>query len=257
MQRMRTCDFSTLNASVLALNIDDRSETLSSRLARALATLISFDFAAVECFDETATWKGRLFGDSEGLIDRFFPAFLRIGGTHPLFGPFLAGHLYREPIRLSDVTTQSALHSSAIYDEFLRPLGVNRQVALALALPDGSSEVIILSRKDSDFTRRDIDLLKVFLPHLVCARHRCVFLSKERLFLRREHKTQARLQDTLMLTKREAEIVWWLTRGKTDKDIAQICGISDRTVQKHCENIYRKCGVEGRTAAVIKALEQV
>ena len=39
------------------------------------------------------------------------------------------------------------------------------------------------------------------------------------------------------LTKRESEIVWWLTMGKSDSDIADICEVSRRTVQKHCEHI--------------------
>ena len=45
----------------------------------------------------------------------------------------------------------------------------------------------------------------------------------------------------------------WLARGKTDRDIGQILGISQRTVQKHLEHVYVKLGVETRTAAVLRA----
>ena len=51
------------------------------------------------------------------------------------------------------------------------------------------------------------------------------------------------------LTVREAEVLSWLSKGKTNRDIAQILGLSPRTVDKHLEQIYAKLGVENRTAA--------
>lgn len=51
------------------------------------------------------------------------------------------------------------------------------------------------------------------------------------------------------LTPREAEVLHWIAKGKTDKEISLILNISDRTVQKHHEHIYAKLGVETRTAA--------
>jgi DNA-binding CsgD family transcriptional regulator len=61
--------------------------------------------------------------------------------------------------------------------------------------------------------------------------------------------------DSFGLTRREAEILFWIMQGKTDPVIADICRISLRTVHKHVENIYIKMGVETRTAAMLKALE--
>ena len=55
------------------------------------------------------------------------------------------------------------------------------------------------------------------------------------------------------LTAREDEVLRWLGRGKTDKDIGGILGISPRTVHKHLQRIYEKLGVENRTAAVVRA----
>ncbi|MGY3388501.1 DNA-binding NarL/FixJ family response regulator [Bradyrhizobium sp. USDA 3311] len=53
----------------------------------------------------------------------------------------------------------------------------------------------------------------------------------------------------LGLTIREGEVLAWLSKGKTNRDIAQILGLSPRTVDKHLEQIYAKLGVENRTAA--------
>jgi len=46
----------------------------------------------------------------------------------------------------------------------------------------------------------------------------------------------------------------WLAGGKTDRDIADILGISHRTVHKHLQRIYEKLGVENRTSAVMRCM---
>jgi len=59
----------------------------------------------------------------------------------------------------------------------------------------------------------------------------------------------AQFSSELGLTTREGEVLSWLSKGKTNRDIAQILGLSPRTVDKHLEQIYAKLGVENRTAA--------
>src|SRR5450432_83099 len=58
----------------------------------------------------------------------------------------------------------------------------------------------------------------------------------------------------LGLTTREGEVLSWLSKGKTNRDIAQILGLSPRTVDKHLEQIYSKLGVENRPAAAAIAV---
>tara|TARA_R110002049_G_scaffold199259_1_gene369291 strand:- start:531 stop:761 length:231 start_codon:yes stop_codon:yes gene_type:complete len=53
------------------------------------------------------------------------------------------------------------------------------------------------------------------------------------------------------LTPREHEVLRWIAEGKGNRDIADVLGISLRTVEKHIENVLRKMGVENRTAAVM------
>jgi DNA-binding CsgD family transcriptional regulator len=52
------------------------------------------------------------------------------------------------------------------------------------------------------------------------------------------------------LTAREHEILIWVSRGKTNSEIAAILWISAGTVRKHLENIYAKLGVSNRAGAV-------
>ena len=51
------------------------------------------------------------------------------------------------------------------------------------------------------------------------------------------------------LTLREAEVLYWVAKGKTNRDIGDILGSSPATVKKHCERLFVKLGVETRTAA--------
>ena len=70
-------------------------------------------------------------------------------------------------------------------------------------------------------------------------------VSKPRLIPRRK----PRFRCEHGLTKRESEILFWLSWGKTNRDIAAILEIKPATVGKHLEHIYPKLGVENRTAA--------
>ncbi len=56
------------------------------------------------------------------------------------------------------------------------------------------------------------------------------------------------------LTPRQVEILGWIAAGKTDDCIAELIGVSRRTVGKHLQNMYRRLGVENRTGAVMRAL---
>ena len=62
------------------------------------------------------------------------------------------------------------------------------------------------------------------------------------------------LRNEFSLTEREAEVLLWLARGKSNQEIGQILNMSPRTVNKHLEPVFRKLGVENRTAAAAVSL---
>ncbi|HTP40266.1 MAG TPA: response regulator [Steroidobacteraceae bacterium] len=62
------------------------------------------------------------------------------------------------------------------------------------------------------------------------------------------------LRQALQLTTREAEVLLWISRGKSNRDIGEILGISPRTVNKHLEQVFIKLGVENRAAAAAQAV---
>jgi DNA-binding response OmpR family regulator/DNA-binding CsgD family transcriptional regulator len=65
----------------------------------------------------------------------------------------------------------------------------------------------------------------------------------------------SRLTSYFSLTRREAEVLYWASQGKTARDIADILFISPRTADKHLERVYKKLRVETRAAATCLAIQ--
>ncbi len=65
------------------------------------------------------------------------------------------------------------------------------------------------------------------------------------------------LTQAFKLTMREAEVLYWVVKGKTNRDIGDILGSSPATVKKHLERVYVKLGVETRTAAASIAMTRL
>ncbi|WP_225784132.1 response regulator transcription factor [Xenophilus sp. Marseille-Q4582] len=85
-------------------------------------------------------------------------------------------------------------------------------------------------------------------------------VSGEWLLILREVSDGAAIEAmrlALKLTAREAEVLYWVAKGKTNKDIGDILGSSPATAKKHLERIYVKLGVETRTAAAAVALKRI
>jgi DNA-binding response OmpR family regulator/DNA-binding CsgD family transcriptional regulator len=66
-----------------------------------------------------------------------------------------------------------------------------------------------------------------------------------------------RLSRAFQLTDREAEVLVWTARGKSNREMSEILNISPRTVNKHLERIFTKLGVENRAAATSVAMSVI
>jgi DNA-binding CsgD family transcriptional regulator len=79
-----------------------------------------------------------------------------------------------------------------------------------------------------------------------------------RLFLRETVQTlDAQPLQKLGLTKREAEVLFWASQGKSNGEIAIILASKVRTIAKHLQRVFAKLMVENRTAAACAALATV
>jgi DNA-binding response OmpR family regulator/DNA-binding CsgD family transcriptional regulator len=104
--------------------------------------------------------------------------------------------------------------------------------------------------------RRDHDASAAAGP--VAISFLCEIGGEELLFRLTEPQSisdEAFLAQKFALTLREAEVLSWLARGKSNHDIAEILCISPRTVHKHLERIFVKLGVDSRSSATSVALQ--
>ena len=69
-------------------------------------------------------------------------------------------------------------------------------------------------------------------------------------------KTEKTLQDSFIkdfsITKREQEIIIALMEGKSNKELAETLFVSEKTIEAHLANIYRKVGVKNRLELFIR-----
>ncbi|MCB1954849.1 MAG: response regulator transcription factor [Rhodocyclaceae bacterium] len=94
---------------------------------------------------------------------------------------------------------------------------------------------------------------------LVCTLHDRTPEGEWLVVMREESDAAAieALTAAFRLTGREAEVLYWVIKGKTNRDIGDILGTSPRTVHKHLEHVFEKLGVETRTAAAALAMNRV
>jgi len=69
-----------------------------------------------------------------------------------------------------------------------------------------------------------------------------------------DQRVKARL-GSAELTPREAEVLFWISQGKSNQDIGVILGAKTGTICKHVGHILSKLNVENRTSAAVVALE--
>jgi DNA-binding CsgD family transcriptional regulator len=145
-------------------------------------------------------------------------------------------------LKISDFVSPRQLYQLDYYNHAMQPLGIEHQMRLWLPAPPGVARFFYVSRRraDGDFIERDRDLLELVRPFLVALR--------ERADLR-----VAVAANADGLTDREAEILAWVARGKTNQQIAALLFVSPHTVRKHLEHTYQKLRVHTRTAAVARA----
>jgi LuxR family transcriptional regulator, quorum-sensing system regulator CviR len=94
---------------------------------------------------------------------------------------------------------------------------------------------------DADGTQRFTRLLEYLLPSI----HRVLIAN-----------TYTPLSNRVKgLSPREMTVLMWMKEGKTNWEIAQIVGVTERTVRFHVEGIFAKLDAKSRTQAVAVAME--
>lgn len=154
--------------------------------------------------------------------------------------------------RMSDVIDQAKWESSTFYRKCCQRLGLAYSLVLPVAVDASVVVALSFERSSSDFTVQDCQLLDAFGPHLRLAwqRHENPWAD------RREVESRKRLQ-SLGLSPRESEVLYWMTEGKLNREIATLLGIALGTVQDNVARILDKLRMENRHAATVFAISKL
>lgn len=153
--------------------------------------------------------------------------------------------------RLSDVTDIEAWKESSFYQHCLARTGLLHCLALPIVVDPDTVAGLTFNRRERDFQKQHCELLDAFAPHF-----RLAWKSHDDPW--ETHQPQAtkplKRPAPQKLTKRETEVLYWMTEGKQNREIALILDRSLNTIQEHVANIVRKLGQENRHAATVYAL---
>lgn len=160
--------------------------------------------------------------------------------------------------KISDFLTHRELRKLGYYNEYLRRVGLDHRISIALPNNDSSAIALALGRSGRDFSERDRRLLDLLRPHLSQAHDNAAALTRLRQESPRDTPLLTRGSlGQLGLTEREAEILLGIARGESNKEIAASLYVSPLTVKTHLQRVYRKLGVGGRTEATARVLQQL
>lgn len=130
---------------------------------------------------------------------------------------------------------------------------INNGDYLPKPIRDQISPLVIVSAATNLSIVNDIQVGSIFTGKIIPCHH-----ANEYMLLiqkRTQEWDLDSLKTSFGLTAREAEILMWISRGKTNKEVGLILNTSPRTVNKHLEHVFEKLGVPTRTAAVVKVLQ--
>lgn len=222
-----------------------------------LGRLIPFELGACHCLDHDHRMISACYQPESPFVLARRKEFSRLTQSHPL-NALLAAHP-AQAFRLSDAIPLESFVQTELYELLYRPLRINRElVALIPDGPDGRGLLVTLHRWGSDFTERDRTILNLLLPRLAQARSRPVTsitnsdpagqlaqVADETDFF-----AWGRKSTPWQLTRRESDVLFWLSQGKTNAEIGQILGMAERTAETHALRLYPKIGVENRYNAI-------
>lgn len=131
------------------------------------------------------------------------------------------------------------LPASRVMDE-ARDFGMDEGLCVPVHLEGGMQGVVSLVGRTNELTEKE----RLELHMLALYAHgRVRFLNTMGTDTRRR-----------AVTPREAEVLKWVAVGKTASEIADITGLSARTVNQHCENAQRRMGTNNRLHTVVEAI---
>lgn len=240
-----------LLGAIYEINSAPSHSSFSEAVVAGLSRVITADVAVFHVLDPKTQRILTHMSPSAPYTEEEIAYYIAHPGEHPL-----GAHYFRHPdapaLRISDVIGKEEWLASEYYRNCLQRLGLVHSIVLPVQIDDSIVVALSFARRKPDFTREDCELLDAFGPHLRLAwqRHENPWAD------RRELECRRRLQN-LGLSLRESEVLFWMTEGKLNREIATLLGLRLATVQDNVARILEKLGLENRHAATVFAIAKL
>jgi DNA-binding CsgD family transcriptional regulator len=159
----------------------------------------------------------------------------------------------QQPLAVTDIVEMSVWRRTEAYATLRETVGVVRHIAIPLpARERGRFRTFVVHRDGNDFDDRERSYVNRLQPLLVSVDRFVRQLAEWTASVRpEEHPLESAAE--AKLTPREIAVLSLLADGMTAEAIGRRLGISNRTVHKHTENLYRKLSATDRLMAVLRA----
>jgi DNA-binding CsgD family transcriptional regulator/GAF domain-containing protein len=241
-------DYPKLLDAVFEMNSAGDGTSFSAAVVSGVKRFIEADVADFQALDLTRKRIAAHMSPEGFFTAEEITFYTAHSSEHPL-NIYYANHADRSAKRISDVTDDTRWRASKLYRTCLRRTNMRHTIGVPVTIDNNILVAVSLSRRSPDFTREDCELLDAFAPHLRLAwqRHPSPWADQQ------EWEDRRRLR-SLGLSSRESEVLYWMTQGKVNREVALILAISLTTVQEHVAKILQKLDVENRHAATVQAL---
>lgn len=238
-------DWAALNECALWTHEQGSLSALQEGLLKRIADVIvhrvsMFDIAQTGAHGQTQFVRPVAYGMSAQALDNYYERYAAYDYTIWSFDTRVVD-VYRD-LDLVDVGRRNG---TPIYLEWMQPLGIYYGCTATLAhkaTPLGSI-TLFRAEQDGDFTDSELEILCQIARHLSLHLHQ---LLPHGYAEGADESPASVLAIKAALLPREAEVLKFMLTGKTNHEIAVELYISESTVKKHVNAIYRKLGVKNR-----------
>ena len=153
--------------------------------------------------------------------------------------------------KISDFITHSAFHNTEIYKQLYSKTDTEYQMASSFQ-PTARRMIGIACCRGAlgqDFNEANRNWLNTLRPHLIQLWSLAIEMDSLKSGQGPQHKDP---EGNGLLTKRELQVLDWISEGKTNAAIAKKLGLSPLTIKTHVQKILRKLEVKTRSEAVKK-----
>jgi DNA-binding CsgD family transcriptional regulator len=262
MTRLSKADLEAITVGLQGIYAAEDPDAFPARMLAELRGLIPCDQLSYNEIDLARRRADVVLDTPEAVPPAVLQSFARYVHQHPLVAHCATTGDGRAR-KLSDFLTQRELHRLDIYNAVFRELATEYQMAISVSAHGSAVIGIAFNRLRPDFSERERLMLDTLAPHLVQAyRNAQTVRGQRKALLEMERQmtgpSLVELVDrlrALRLTSREAEVFGCLLKGKSNDEIADDLIVTPWTVHKHLEHIYRKLGVQSRTAAIARVFD--